>query len=70
MSTAGSPPTFGASLQHRTRILNGMTPAEACSVYESELTPFEKSELSKFHYIYTVGSVRVKSRAQIKGYDS
>jgi|LauGreDrversion4_2_1035121.scaffolds.fasta_scaffold175841_1 hypothetical protein len=34
-------------------------------LYESELTPFESSELSKFPLIYTVGSVRVYSRAQV-----
>ena len=49
--------------QHRTRILQGMTPSEAINQYESELTPYEKSELSRFSYIYTVGSVRVESRS-------
>jgi hypothetical protein len=33
--------------------------------YESELTPFENSELSRFQYIYTIGSVRVRSRNQV-----
>jgi hypothetical protein len=32
---------------------------------KSELTPFEQSELSRFQYIYTVGTVRVNSRNQI-----
>ena len=32
---------------------------EAIDFYESEITGFEKSELSTYDYIYTVGSVRV-----------
>lgn len=34
--------------------------------YESELTPFEQSELSRFPSIYTVGSVRINSKSQIR----
>jgi len=42
--------------------LQGMTPGEALIKYESEFTPFEKSELNRYQYIYTDGSVRVHSR--------
>ena len=34
---------------------------EAHEHYESEITPFEKSELSTYDFIYTVGSIRVPS---------
>lgn len=42
-----------------------MTPGEAHVKYEDMLTNYEKSELSRFQYIYTVGSVRVHNRSQI-----
>lgn len=31
------------------------------SLYEDVLTPFEKSEISKYQAIYYVGSIRVRS---------
>jgi hypothetical protein len=68
-NNTGSPPTTIAQgpgqFENRTRILQGLTPADALIRYESELTPYETSELSRFQYIYTVGSVRVHSRNQV-----
>ena len=36
----------------------GMTPGEALAKYKDELTMFEKTELSQFDQIFTVGSFR------------
>jgi len=48
----------------RTESLKGLTPLEALEQYDGELTSFEMSELTTYDYIYTVGSVRVKSMRQ------
>ena len=73
VSNNASPPTTTAlgpgQFENRTRILQGLTPSEAMVRYESEMTPYEKSELSRFQYIYTVGSIRVHSRTQISEKD-
>ena len=43
-----SPNTPGATPHDREQLLEGLSPSEAIEKYESELTPFEKSELNKF----------------------
>ena len=55
----------GNDMQTRTQILKGLTPQEALEQYEGELTPFEKSEVASYDFIYTVGSVRVSSIRQV-----
>ena len=58
-------------MQNRTQILKGLLPNEAMEKYEVELTPFEKSELSTYEQIYTIGSFRVnglKSIADREGF--
>jgi len=49
----------------------GLTPTEALYRYQDELTPFEKSELHHFEYIYAVGSYRrqcISECADSEGY--
>ena len=59
----------GNDMQTRTQILKGFTPQEALEQYEGELTPFEKSEVASYDFIYTVGSVRVSSTRQVSRQD-
>lgn len=40
---------------------NGLSVSEALLKYSDELTPFEKSEMSRYQTIYYVGSVRVRN---------
>ena len=49
----------------RAQPVKGLTPMEALEMYEAELTNFEKSELSTYDFIYTVGSVRIQSMRYI-----
>lgn len=56
-------------MQTRTQILKGLTAQEALEQYEDELTPFEKSEVQTYGFIYTVGSVRVSSIRQVSKHD-
>lgn len=64
-----SPNMAGNDMQTRTQILKGLTPQEALEQYKGELTPFEKSEVASFDFIYTVGSVRVSSIRQVSRQD-
>ena len=59
----------GNDMQTRTQILKGLTSQEALEQYDGELTPFEKTEITSFDFIYTVGSVRVASIRQIPNKD-
>lgn len=43
----------------------GMTPGDALAKYKDELTMFEKTELSQFDQIFTVGSYRRESLQEI-----
>ena len=40
---------------------NGLSVSDALLKYSDELTPFEKSEMSRYQTIYYVGSVRVRN---------
>ena len=42
-----------------------MTPQDAYTHYEDLLTEYEKSELSQFQYIYTIGSKQIASKQQV-----
>ena len=48
-STSSSSPYYGQQ---------PLKPEDALLRYKDELTPFEKSEVGTYDYIYTVGSVR------------
>jgi len=56
-------------MQTRTQILKGLTTQEALNQYEDELTPFEKSEMQTYGFIYTVGSIRVQNIRQVSKHD-
>ncbi len=47
----------------------GLTPAEALQRYSDELTMFEKTELSQYDLIYTVGSFRRENLYDIADYE-
>ena len=61
LSTPSPANTRTLSVCPRHSIYHGITPAEALSKYESELTSFEFSEIGNHEIIYTVGSFRVNS---------
>jgi len=46
--------------------MKGLTPLEAMEFYESEITAYERSELTTYDFIYTVGSVRVPNAKSTK----
>lgn len=46
-------------------VLEGLSPGDALVRYKDELTMFEKTELSQFDQIYTVGSFRRESLQEI-----
>ena len=46
----------------RSQILKGLSSEEALELYESELTPFEKTEIVAYSLVYTIGSARVTDK--------
>jgi hypothetical protein len=49
---------IGTSPSPNPPLMYGLTPGEALQRYKDELTMFEKTELSNFDQIFTVGSYR------------